>query len=99
MTAVRNAALFAERGAITAIVGPNGAGKSSTFLAIQGVVKATARVLSVADESLLQMSSLKRAKSGVVLVPEGRQIFPSLSVEQNLQVVVDALGLSRSVAT
>jgi len=99
LTAVRNATFTADRGAITAIVGPNGAGKSSTFLAIQGVVKASADVLAVADRSLLQLSSLKRAKSGVVLVPEGRQIFPSLSVEQNLQVVVDALGLSRTTVT
>jgi branched-chain amino acid transport system ATP-binding protein len=99
MTAVRNATFTADRGAITAIVGPNGAGKSSTFLAVQGVVKSSSQVLTVADQSLLQMNSLKRAKSGVVLVPEGRQIFPSLSVEQNLQVVVDALGLSRAAIT
>jgi branched-chain amino acid transport system ATP-binding protein len=99
-SAVRNATFTADRGSITAIVGPNGAGKTSTLLALQGVVKASCRVMNVGERSILRMSAVTRARSGLVLVPEGRRIFPSLTVERNLQVVVDALGLSkRSIRT
>jgi ABC-type branched-subunit amino acid transport system ATPase component len=94
-TAVRNVTFQADQGSITAIVGPNGAGKSSTFLAVQGVVKASCSVMSIGDRSIVRMSAVTRARTGLVLVPEGRQIFPTLSVERNLQVVVDALGLPR----
>jgi branched-chain amino acid transport system ATP-binding protein len=99
-SAVRNATFTADPGTITVVVGPNGAGKSSTLLALQGVVKASCRAMTLGDRSIVKMSAVTRARSGLVLVPEGRQIFPSLTVERNLQVVVDALALpSPRIAT
>jgi branched-chain amino acid transport system ATP-binding protein len=94
-SAVRNATFTADPGTITAIVGPNGAGKTSTLLALQGVVKASCNLMDVGERSIVRMSAVARARCGLVLVPEGRQIFPSLTVERNLQVVVDALGLPK----
>jgi branched-chain amino acid transport system ATP-binding protein len=95
-SAVRGASFRAEPSTITAIVGPNGAGKSSTLLGVQGVVRASADEISFNGRSLVGVSALQRARAGVVLVPEGRQIFPTLSVEKNLQVVVDGLGLRKT---
>jgi len=94
--AVTDAAMFAHPGTITAIVGPNGAGKSSFFLAMMGALKAPGSKVSVADDSLDALGPTGRARRGLVLVPQGRQIFPRLTVEENLKVIVDALSLDKT---
>lgn len=94
--AVTDARMFARPGTITAIVGPNGAGKSSLFLAMMGALKASGGKVSVAGKSLDALGPTARVRSGLVLVPQGRQIFPRLTVQENLKVMVDALSLDQS---
>jgi branched-chain amino acid transport system ATP-binding protein len=94
--AVDGARLTARAGTITAIVGPNGAGKSSLFLSMMGALKTGSGRVRVAGRSLDSLGPTDRVCGGLVLVPQGRQIFPRLTVDENLKVVVDALSLDRS---
>ncbi|WP_427869540.1 ATP-binding cassette domain-containing protein [Leucobacter luti] len=93
-TAVERATLTVPAGKITAVVGPNGAGKSSLALGLYGSVAAKGEVL-LAGEPLSSMSSIARAKAGLAIVPQGRQLFPRLTVRDNLQVMAEMLGLKR----
>jgi len=95
VSAVEGATLFAPKGAITALVGPNGAGKSSTFHAAVGAVRASGSILLDGAE-LRALSTTARTQAGIVLVPQGRQVFPTLTVRENLEVVADTLGVGRS---
>jgi branched-chain amino acid transport system ATP-binding protein len=90
--AVHGIALTARSGEITFVVGPNGAGKSSTMLAISGAVPASGEI-EVGGESVTHLSATQRARFGISVVPEGRQIFPRLTVRQNLQVMAEVLRL------
>jgi branched-chain amino acid transport system ATP-binding protein len=91
--AVRSASIAVPAGAIAALVGPNGAGKSSLLNAIQGVVGSEMKSLSVDGKSFLGMSSTDRARSGLVLLPQGGHLFRRMTVLDNLRVVADGLRL------
>lgn len=93
-TAVEEASLTAPAGRITAIVGPNGAGKSSLALGIYGAVSATGSI-SLGGADLSTMASIDRARAGLAIVPQGRQLFPKLTVRDNLQVMAELLRLKR----
>lgn len=82
-------------GRVTAVVGPNGAGKSSLLLAAYGSVPASGRVLLDGDD-LSAMRPAARARAGIAIVPQGRQLFPRLNVADNLQVMAELLRLPRS---
>ncbi|MBS1699494.1 MAG: ATP-binding cassette domain-containing protein [Actinobacteria bacterium] len=94
-TAVENATLTAPAGRITAVVGPNGAGKSSLALGVYGAVAATGTI-RLGDVDLSSMPSIERARAGLAIVPQGRQLFPKLTVRDNLQVMAELLKLKRS---
>ncbi|QKG19151.1 ABC transporter ATP-binding protein [Actinomadura verrucosospora] len=90
--AVADAGLTFPGGKISAVVGPNGAGKSSLLLAAYGSVPATGRV-TLDGEDVSGLGAAGRARRGLALVPQGRQIFARLTVRENLQVMADTLGL------
>jgi ABC-type branched-subunit amino acid transport system ATPase component len=73
-------------GEIVAVIGANGAGKTTLLRTISGVlVKATA-ALTLDGEDISRLSASARVRAGVVHVPEGRRVFPDLSVQENLEV-------------
>jgi branched-chain amino acid transport system ATP-binding protein len=74
-----------ERQFVT-VVGPNGAGKSTLFKAISGVVSVLAGRIEFHGESLLTMPVARRAHLGIAHVPEGRQVFKTLTVRENLEM-------------
>ncbi|MET7362813.1 ATP-binding cassette domain-containing protein [Streptomyces sp. NPDC005562] len=76
--------LTVRPGEIVALLGPNGAGKSTTCLAAAGLVPLTAGRVHVAGRDATGERAAHRARAGVVLAPEGRGIFPALTVEENL---------------
>lgn len=78
--------LRVERGSVLALLGPNGAGKSTLCGVIGGLVPATSGALLFDGVDITAMPAHERAKAGVMLVPESRGIFPSLSVEENLRM-------------
>ena len=82
--AVRQVSLRIDAGEIVAVLGANGAGKSSLLKAIQGVVRPARGDVAFKGRSVLRRSAAWRVGQGLVLVPEGRQIFVSLTVHENL---------------
>jgi branched-chain amino acid transport system ATP-binding protein len=94
-TALRGISLTARSGVVTALVGPNGAGKSSTLAAVYGSVASRGRV-TVDGEDVSKLKCIDRARRGIAIVPQGRQLFAHLSVRENLQVMAEMLKLPRS---
>jgi branched-chain amino acid transport system ATP-binding protein len=73
-------------GEIVGLLGRNGMGKTTTIMSIFGLLRPTGGTIAFRDQPLIGRRSYHIARMGLGLVPEGRQIFPLLSVEQNLQV-------------
>ncbi len=73
-------------GEFVAVVGPNGAGKSTLFKTISGVVTPMSGTITFEGADLLSIPAAKRPHLGIAHVPEGRQVFPSLSVLENLEM-------------
>ncbi|MBI2961318.1 MAG: ABC transporter ATP-binding protein [Betaproteobacteria bacterium] len=88
--------LRVERGEIVAIVGANGAGKSTLLRTIMGALPARSGSVTFLGEPLTGVSPHRIAAGGLRLVPEGRRVFASLSVEENLRA--GAYLLSRAAA-
>jgi branched-chain amino acid transport system ATP-binding protein len=74
------------QGEFVAIVGPNGAGKTTLFRAISGVVPVQSGSMMYEDRDLAATPPHQRAALGIAHVPEGRQVFPSLSILENLEM-------------
>ena len=86
MTAVQELTLDIPDGEITAMLGANGAGKSSTIMCIAGHVSVTGGSVIYDDKEITHASPMTRVKAGIAVVPEGRRLFPSLTVKENLIV-------------
>jgi branched-chain amino acid transport system ATP-binding protein len=78
--------LRARRGALTAIVGANGAGKTTTLRAIAGSISPWRGKVTFEGEDVTHLPSHAKAARGFALVPEGRQLFSSMSVAENLEM-------------
>jgi branched-chain amino acid transport system ATP-binding protein len=84
--AVRDVNFSIEAGEIVALIGANGAGKSSFLKAIVGQVDRTEGAVDFRGQSLTNMSTPAISAAGIALVPEGRRLFPSLTVDENLRI-------------
>ena len=87
VTVLHDIDLSVERGSVTAILGANGAGKSTLLMAIVGMVTVTQGEVSFGGDGLEGCSTAERSKRGLCLIPEGRGIFPNLTVRENLWVM------------
>ncbi|GAB3581763.1 ABC transporter ATP-binding protein [Leifsonia lichenia] len=83
---ISDVSLVVEPGQITALVGPNGAGKTSLLESISGIVAPSGGTISVAGESIAKLSRVQRARRGIVHIEQGRAIFPSLTVQENIRL-------------
>ena len=79
-------------GEVVGVVGPNGAGKSSLLRAICGLVRPSAGEISFEGRPLRGLAPEEIARSGIALVPEGRQIFGTLTVAENLRLAAQGDG-------
>jgi branched-chain amino acid transport system ATP-binding protein len=86
LRALSEISLSVGEGQFVAIVGPNGAGKTTLFKAVSGIVPAAAGQIRYAGHDLLSMSPAARAHLGIAHVPEGRQVFYSMTVMENLEM-------------
>jgi len=84
--AVSNVSLEVWEGAITCLLGTNGAGKSTTLRTISGIKKPISGQISYQDEVISGASPSEILRRGVAHVPEGRNLFPYMSVFENLQM-------------
>ena len=86
LVALTEVTIAVGEGQFVTVVGPNGAGKSTLFKTISGSVPARAGAIRFRGESLLSMPVARRAHLGIAHVPEGRQVFKSLTVRENLEM-------------
>ena len=86
LTALAEVSLSVRAGQFVSIVGPNGAGKTTLFKAISGTVRPRGGRILFEDHDLLAVAPSERAHFGIAHVPEGRQVFASMSVLENLEM-------------
>ncbi|MCI8907919.1 MAG: ABC transporter ATP-binding protein [Angelakisella sp.] len=84
--AVRDVSFEVPEGKIVTLIGANGAGKSTTLRSIIGLVPATGGSILYKGEELRGKTTAEIVAKGVTLVPEGRRVFPDLTVEENLRI-------------
>jgi branched-chain amino acid transport system ATP-binding protein len=83
---LREVSIRVAAGGFVAIVGPNGAGKTTLFKTISGILRPTSGSIRFENADLLAVAPARRPHLGIAHVPEGRQMFPSLSVLENLEM-------------
>ena len=84
--AVKGISLEVPDGSIITLVGANGAGKSTTLRSIVGLVKARSGSITLDGEELLGQATTDIVSKGITLVPEGRHVFPDMTVLENLKI-------------
>jgi len=91
--ALHQVSLEVERGSVVAVLGRNGAGKSTLLRAVAGLIRPAAGRVSWDGHDLSRLPADRRARLGMVMIPEGRRIFPGLTVRENL--LLGGFGLNR----
>ncbi len=84
--ALKDVEVVARQGEITTLLGANGAGKTTLLRAVSGLLKARSGSIQLAGEEILGLEPHQIVRRGVSHSPEGRQVFPNLSVLENLQL-------------
>lgn len=86
INALKDISLSVEEGEIVSIIGANGAGKTTLINSISGVVKKHGGKISFHDKDITNMAGWKIARLGLVQIPEGRKVFPKLTVTENMEL-------------
>ena len=86
MTILNGTTFAVQRGAITTIIGPNGAGKSTVFKTVFGLLKVRSGTILFDGQNITNRSPRRLLEMGVCYIPQGRNIFPELSVRHNVEL-------------
>jgi branched-chain amino acid transport system ATP-binding protein len=92
LTAFRDVDLAIEPGSVHAVLGPNGAGKTTLMLTLAGLLPAHAGEIALDGVALKSGQATATSKAGIVLVPDNRELFTTLTVEENLRVAAGRRG-------
>jgi urea transport system ATP-binding protein len=84
-----------EPNEIVAIMGRNGMGKTTLMKSLMGIVPSKSGAIRIGDAELTKMKSYERVASGVAYVPQGRMIFPAMTVEENIETGLTTSGASK----
>ena len=93
---VRGVSLEAKSGEVVGLLGPNGAGKTTTFSMVAGFVRPTQGKVFLDELDLTNLPAYKRARNGLVYLPQDSSVFRKLTVEENVRAIVETLGLSKA---
>jgi branched-chain amino acid transport system ATP-binding protein len=96
VTVLRDLSLWVPRGSVVALLGPNGAGKTTTLRLASGLLRPTGGTMTL-DAEPYPRSPDAVARAGICHVPEGRGVFPSLTVKENLLVQARGRGIADAV--
>jgi len=92
---VRGVSLEARGGEVVGLLGPNGAGKTTTFSMVAGFTSPSSGKVLLDDLELTGLPAYKRARNGLVYLPQDSSVFRKLTVEQNIRAVVETLDVSK----
>src|ERR1700736_3940578 len=92
MTILNGTTFSVPSGSITTVIGPNGAGKSTAFKAIFGLLKLRAGKITFKGRDVTGLNQRELLTAGICYVPQGRNIFPELSVRHNIELGAVAAG-------
>ena len=92
---VKGVSLDAKGGEVVGLLGPNGAGKTTTFSMVAGFVPPTSGSVMLDDIELTEQPAYKRARKGLVYLPQESSVFRKLTVEQNIRSIAETLGLDK----
>lgn len=84
--ALEDISFTVNEGEIVCLIGNNGAGKSTTLMSISGIIKQKQGLIHFNGEDISKLPAHKIVSKGIIQVPEGRRIFPTLTVEENLKI-------------
>jgi branched-chain amino acid transport system ATP-binding protein len=84
--AIHDVSIEIGEGEAVGLLGANGAGKSTTLRAISGLVRLTSGTITFAGTDLASLAPHKIPELGIAHVPEGRQVFPEMTVQENLEI-------------
>ena len=99
ITALKGVSLSVDEGEIVTLIGANGAGKTTTLRTVSGLVRPRAGKVFVGGVDVTRLSAQARVKQGLVQVPEGRRVFPQMSVLENLELGAYLRRDSKAVAS
>ncbi|MGG5821484.1 urea ABC transporter ATP-binding subunit UrtE [Falsiroseomonas sp. HW251] len=94
---LRGVSMSAQPGKVTAVLGRNGVGKSSLLRAIMGLERVKAGTITWEGRDVTSLGPAERARAGIGYVPQGREIFPFLTVQENLETALAAAPRGSSV--
>src|SRR5689334_344944 len=94
---LRDLSFEVPAGKVTALLGRNGVGKTTLLRTLMGVVPAKTGAVRFGDRDLTNAKPYERARAGIGYVPQGREIFPRLSVEENLEMGLATKGAADRV--
>ncbi len=86
LTAVRGVSLSIEQGEVLAVVGANGAGKTTLFRCLAGVHAPASGSIRMEGRDVTSLKAHQRVKAGIAMVPEGRRLFDTMTVAENLRI-------------
>ena len=92
---VNEVSINVRQGEVVGLLGPNGAGKTTTFYMIVGMIKPDGGKVFIEDDEITKLPMYKRAKMGIGYLPQEASVFRGLSVEQNLEAVLEMLPISK----
>ena len=86
IVAIKGVSLYLNEGEIVAIIGANGAGKTTLINTISGLIHPTEGSIKFENQTINGLPAYKVARKGIIQIPEGRKLFPKLTVKENLEI-------------